>query len=63
MIKLKRLIAINKLSQKDSKWVHKDIFRILKKEEIWIMAYENLKGNKGALTPGSDSKFIELFFS
>jgi len=53
MSKLKRLIAINKLSQKDSKWIHKDIFRILHKDEIWIAAYEKLKGNKGALTPGS----------
>ena len=53
MKKLDRLIAINKLSQKDPKWIHKDIFRILKKDEIWITAYEKLKSNKGALTPGS----------
>jgi len=54
MTKLKRLIAINKLSQKDPKWIHRDIFRILRKEDIWIAAYEKLKGNKGALTPGSE---------
>ena len=53
MSKLERLIAISKLSQKDSKWIHKDIFRILHKDEIWIAAYEKLKGNKGALTSGS----------
>jgi len=53
MSKLKRLVAINKLSQKDKKWIHKDIFRILYKEDIWIAAYEKLKSNKGALTPGS----------
>lgn len=52
MNKLKQLIAINKLSKKDSKWIHKDIFRILNKDDIWIAAYEKLKGNKGALTPG-----------
>jgi len=52
MSKIERLLAINKLSQKDSKWIHKDIFRILNKDEIWIAAYEKLKGNKGALTPG-----------
>jgi len=51
--KIKRLLAIRKLSQKDTKWVHRDIFRILNKNEIWILAYENIKGNKGALTPGS----------
>ena len=53
MTQLKRLIAINKLSQKNNKWIHRDIFRILNKDEIWIAAYEKLKGNKGALTPGS----------
>ena len=52
MTKLKQLLAINKLSQKDSKWIHKDIFRILRKDDIWIAAYQKLKSNKGALTPG-----------
>ena len=52
MTKLERLIAINKLSQKDKQWIHKDIFRLLRKDDIWIAAYENIKGNKGALTPG-----------
>lgn len=51
--KVKQLLAIQELSQKNTKWIHRDIFRILHKEEIWIAAYENLKGNQGALTPGS----------
>ena len=51
MTKLKRLLAISKLSQKDPKWIHRDIFRILRKDEIWIAAYEKLKGNKGATIP------------
>jgi len=50
MKELKQLIAINKLSQKNSKWIHRDIFRILNKDDIWIAAYEKLKGNKGAVT-------------
>lgn len=58
MSKLKRLVTISKLSQKDKKWIHKDIFRILYKNEIWIAAYENLKSNKGELTPGSVSETI-----
>lgn len=53
MSKLKRLVAINKLSQKDKKWIHKDIFRLIYNDELWIAAYEKLKSNKGALTPGS----------
>jgi len=49
---LKRLSVISKLSQRNPNWVHKDIFRILNKNDIWYAAYENIKGNKGALTPG-----------
>lgn len=59
MKKLKQLIAINKLSQKDSKWIHKDIFRILNKDDIWIAAYEKLKSNKGAMTPGSTPETMD----
>jgi len=59
MSKLERLIAISKLSQKDPKWKHRDIFRTLNKDEIWIAAYEKLKGNKGALTPGSKPETMD----
>ena len=50
MKKLDKLIAINKLSKKNSKWVHRDIFRILRNDKIWIAAYEKLKKNKSVLT-------------
>jgi RNA-directed DNA polymerase len=53
MKKLQRLKTISKLSQRDKKWVHRDIFRALSNSELFIIAYENIKGNKGALTPGS----------
>ena len=59
MSKLERLIAIKKLSQKNSKWIHRDIFRILYKDDIWIAAYEKLKGNKGALTPGCTPEIMD----
>jgi group II intron reverse transcriptase/maturase len=59
MTKLARLIAINKLSRKDSKWIHRDIFRIFYKDDIWIAAYENVKSNKGALTPGSTPETMD----
>ena len=55
----KRLLTIRKLSQKDKKWIHRDIFRILNKDDIWIIAYEKLKGNKGALTPGSTPETMD----
>jgi group II intron reverse transcriptase/maturase len=53
MKKLERLEAISQLSQRDKKWVHRDIFRTLSNSDLWTVAYENIKGNKGALTTGS----------
>ena len=55
----KRLIAISKLSKRDTQWIHKDIFRILSQDEIWILAYQNIKSNKGALTPGSTDETMD----
>lgn len=48
---LERLSVIRELSKKKAGWVHQDVFRILRKEDIWIAAYENIKRNKGTLTP------------
>lgn len=59
MKKLERVRAINKLSLKNPKWIHRDIFRILYKDDIWLAAYENLKSNKGALTPGSSPETMD----
>lgn len=58
-MKIEQLLTIRKLSQKDKKWKHKNIFRILRKNEIWIIAYENIKGNKGALTAGMTPKTMD----
>lgn len=49
---LERLKVIRSFSEKDSTWVHKELFRTLRHDDIWILAYENLKSNKGSLTPG-----------
>jgi group II intron reverse transcriptase/maturase len=49
---LERLEVIYELSRKNPEWKHKELFKILRKEDIWIAAYENIKANKGALTPG-----------
>lgn len=47
---LERLGVIQELSRKDPKWKHTELFRVLRKEDIWIFAYENIKTNKRALT-------------
>jgi group II intron reverse transcriptase/maturase len=48
---MKGLKRLNEIRENPD-WIHRDIFRILRKEDIWFAAYENVKGNKGALTPG-----------
>ena len=49
---LKRLGVVRSLSLKNPRWTHKELFRLLHKDDIWIAAYETIKSNKGALTPG-----------
>lgn len=40
---LERLTTIRHISvQKGKNWVHKDIFRLFHKEDLWISAYENV---------------------
>ena len=41
---LERLGVIRELSRKNPEWKHKELFRLLRKEDIWITAYENIKG-------------------
>ena len=58
---LERLGIIRELSRKNPKWIHEQLFRILHKEDIWIAAYENIKGNRGALTAGIDKETLDGF--
>ena len=41
-----RLSVIRHKSKIKKDWRHKDLFRILRKKDIWITAYENIKNNK-----------------
>jgi len=50
---LERLSVISELSRTPATaggWKHKELFRILHKDDIWIAASENLKGNKPGVT-------------
>lgn len=48
---IERLSVIRHQSKINKDWKHKELFRILRKDDIWIAAYENINSNKGALTP------------
>lgn len=56
---LERLEVIQELSKKNPNWKHKELFRLLRNEDIWIAAYENIKGNQGALTPGVTNETLD----
>ena len=57
---LERLNVVRKLSQNKPGWIHRDIFRILHKEDIWLLAYENIKGTKETLDGTSIGKLRQL---
>ena len=44
-----RLSVIRHKSKINKDWKHTDLFRILRKNDIWIVAYENVKNNTEAL--------------
>ena len=46
-----RLSVIRHKSKINKDWTHSDLFRILRKNDIWIVAYENLKNNKSDIIP------------
>lgn len=48
---IERLSVIRHQSKINKDWKHNELFRILRKDDIWIAAYENIKINKGVLKP------------
>ena len=44
-----RLAVIRHKSILNKNWRHKDLFRILRKNDIWITAYKTIKINNGSM--------------
>ena len=40
---IERLSVIRYKSKINKNWKHTEIFRILRKEDIWVVAHENMK--------------------
>ncbi len=55
---LQRLERLRKLNT-DRKWMNTNLYRLLYKEDLYIVAYERIKSAPGNLTPGSDGKTID----
>lgn len=58
---LKRLEQIRTKNKSNTNWINQDLYRLLYKEDMYISAYENIKSNKGATTPGSTSETLDGF--
>src|SRR5881275_437016 len=43
----------------DREWVNCDVYRLMYKEDLYILAYERIKSKPGNMTPGSDGKTID----
>lgn len=56
---IERLSVIRHKNKINKDWKHKELFRILRKDDIWIAAYKNIKSNKGTLTPGITKETLD----
>lgn len=57
---LARLEVIRKLSA-NSEWINCDLYKLMLKRDMYVLAYERLKSNPGNLTPGTDDETLDGF--
>lgn len=53
--RLERLRQLN--SQRE--WVNDNLYRLMYKEDLYILAYERIKSKPGNMTPGTDGKTLD----
>lgn len=57
---LRRLQKVRKLNENPS-WVNRDLYRLMYEEDLYIVAYENIKSSPGNMTAGADGETIDGF--
>src|SRR5438874_13372006 len=55
-----RLEQLRKLNS-DRQWVNEDVYRLMYKEDLYIVAYERIKSKPGNMTPGTDEETLDGF--
>jgi group II intron reverse transcriptase/maturase len=55
-----RLETLRKLNS-SRQWVNDDLYRLMFKEDLYIIAYERIKSKPGNMTPGTDGKTLDGF--
>ncbi|WP_085917292.1 reverse transcriptase/maturase family protein [Halomonas sp. CSM-2] len=58
---LSRIEEILRLNAERSNWVNKNLYRLMYKRDLYIVAYERIKSNAGNMTKGSDDSTIDGF--
>ncbi|MBB4091966.1 reverse transcriptase domain-containing protein [Brucella pecoris] len=57
---LRRLQKVRKLNENPT-WVNRDLYRLMYEEDLYILAYENIKSSPGNMTAGADGETIDGF--
>lgn len=55
-----RLKALEQLNS-NRDWVNRDLYRLMYKEDLYIIAYERIKSEPGNMTPGTDEETLDGF--
>lgn len=55
-----RLEHLRRLNS-NRQWVNYDVYRLLFKEDLYILAYERIKSKPGNMTPGTDEETLDGF--
>ena len=55
--RLERLRTLNSNRQ----WVNHDVYRLMYKQDLYMLAYERIKSKPGNMTPGTDEETLDGF--
>src|SRR5258708_17094028 len=58
---LQRLEVIRKLNGENREWVNSELYRLMYKQDLYILAYERIKSHPGNMTPGTDDESLDGF--
>lgn len=58
---IQRLEKIRQINTANPKWVNRDLYRLLYKEDLYVLAYETLKSKSGNMTKDADGNTIDGF--
>src|SRR5213078_3246679 len=48
-------------ANRDRQWINDDLYRLLYKADLYILAYERIKSKPGNMTPGTDGATLDGF--